>query len=175
MENYKTFETERLYLKPTTEDEASFILALLNSPKWLENIGDRNVKTLEEAKIYIQTKITPQLEKLGYSNYTVIRKADKVILGSCGLYDREGLQGIDIGFAFLPEHEKQGYAFEAANKIKEAAFQEFGISKLCAITTQTNLASQKLLVKLGLKFIKIIRIPNDDEDLMYYELDNHCL
>lgn len=46
---------------------------------------------------------------------TVIRKLDNVKIGTCGLYDREGIDGVDIGFAFLPEYEKKGFAFENAN------------------------------------------------------------
>ena len=91
---YKTFETERLILRPTTVDDAKMILDLLNSPKWIQNIGDRNVNNLDEAKAYIEAKIKPQLRRLGYSNYTLIRKSDNQKVGSCGLYDREGLEGV---------------------------------------------------------------------------------
>ena len=105
MESFKTFETERLFIKPTSQEDAEFIFELLNTPKWIENIGDRNIKSVEMAKDYIASKMHPQLERLGYGNYTLIRKIDGVKIGSCGLYDREGLEGINIGFAFLPEYE----------------------------------------------------------------------
>ena len=157
-------------LKPTIEEDAPLILALLNSPKWLQYIGDRNVHSEADAGLYIRTKMTPQLERLGYSNYTVIRKLDGEKMGVCGLYDREGLEGIDIGFAFMPEYEQKGYAFEAANEIKRAALEVFGINRICAITTRGNTASQKLLEKLGLTFSKTVQLPNDKEELMYYEL-----
>ncbi|WP_298542229.1 GNAT family N-acetyltransferase [uncultured Aquimarina sp.] len=165
----KNFETERLLLNPATIEDAIFYLELLNSPKWLQNIGDRNVKSIEDAERYITEKMTPQLERLGYSNYTVIRKSDKTKLGCCGLYDREGIEGVDIGFAFLPEYEGKGYAYESALKIKEVSITEFGIQKISAITIPENKSSQKLLEKLDFTFIKIINIPNDDEDLMLYE------
>ena len=110
MGKYKDFETEILLIKPTTEKDARLIFELFNTRKWIENIGDRNIKTVESAKAYILEKMKPQLERLGYSNYTIIRKIDNVKIGTCGLYDREGLEGIDIGFAFLPEYEKKGYA-----------------------------------------------------------------
>ena len=170
MPQYLTFETPRLFLRPTAKEDAPFILELLNTPKWLQYIGDRNVKTLEDAKTYIKTKITPQLERLGFANYTVIRKSDGAKIGSCGLYDREGLEGIDIGFAFLPLYEKQGYAFESARKIKEAATHQFGITLLKAITAKENIASQKLLEKLGLQFSKTIRLAGDTESVLLYEL-----
>ena len=172
MKSDKNFETARLILKPTTTDDAEFIFALLNSPKWLKYIGDRNVKTVAEAVNYIEEKVRPQQIDLGYSNYTVIRKSDGAKIGSCGLYDREGLENIDIGFAFLPAYEKEGYAFESAQMILGAAFNTFHLKKVCAITASENLDSQRLLEKLGLKYMRDIRLPHKYEKLMYYELNN---
>jgi len=167
---YKTFETERLFIRPTSEKDAEFILELFNTPKWIENIGDRNINSVEDAKDYINQNMISQLIKLGYSNYTLIRKIDNEKIGSCGLYDREGLEGIDIGFAFLPKYEKKGFAFEAANRLKQAAFNDFGIELINAITAKNNTSSQKLLEKLGLKFNKLTCLPNDDEELLLYTL-----
>ena len=168
--DYKRFETKRLKIRPATEEDAKFYLELLNSPKWIKYIGERNVKTEEEAKKYINEKMMSQLERLGYSNYTIIRKEDDKKIGCCGLYDREGIDGIDIGFALLTKYEKKGYAIEATAAIKEAAIREFGILKLKAITTKENIASQKLLTKLGLRYVKPIKILTDSEELMLYEL-----
>jgi len=168
---YKSFETERLILRPTSEQDSEFIFKLLNSPKWLKYIGDRNIKTVENAKDYIKEKITPQLERLGYSNYTVIRKQDHQKIGTCGLYDRPGLEGIDIGYAFLPEYENNGFAFESSNRLKEAAFNELGIKTISAITTKENTSSQKLLEKLGLKLTGTTQIPNDNEELLLYKIE----
>jgi len=171
MQSYKTFETDRLSIRPTSEEDADFILELMNTPKWIQFIGKRNLKTLEQAKNYIQTKMTPQLERLGYSNYTIIVKEGNLKVGTCGLYDRAGLEGIDIGFALLPEYEKNGFAFEASNVLKEAAFNDFGIETISAITSKDNIASQKLLEKLGLKKSGLLTLPNDDEELFVYKLE----
>ncbi len=166
--NYKTFQTDRLHLRPTTVDDAPFILELLNTPKFHKYIGDRKVRSIPDAEKYIQEKMLPQLSEKGYSNYTIIRLSDNEKLGTCGLYAREGLEDVDIGFAFLPQHEKQGYAFEAAAKLKEAAENVFHLTRLCAITTKDNFDSQKLLEKLGFQFEKLTFIPNDEEELMLY-------
>jgi len=171
MKKYAHFETERLVLRPTTEEDAGFLLDLLNSPKWLEYIGDRNVQTEEDAIQYIKNRISPQLEKLGFANFTLIRKSDGVKIGSCGLYDREGVEGIDIGFALLPAFEGLGYGFESASKVLEIGKNKFNIDKFSAITTKNNLASQRLIEKLGLRYIETIRIPNDDEELLLYVLE----
>jgi RimJ/RimL family protein N-acetyltransferase len=171
MKKPTVYETERLFLSPTSVEDAAFVLELLNSPKWIQNIGDRKVHSLAAAEDYIRTKMLPQLEALGFANYTVIRKEDGAKMGSSGLYNRDGLEGVDIGFAMLPGFEGKGYAFEAANKLMELAKGEFQLSKVSGITLESNKASQGLLEKLGLKFIKMVRLPNDPEELMLYELD----
>ncbi|MFK7809837.1 MAG: GNAT family N-acetyltransferase [Saprospiraceae bacterium] len=171
MKKYKSFETERLFLRPSAITDAPFVLELLNTPKWIKNIGDRNVKTLEDAELYIKEKMLPQLDRLGFGNYFITRKTDNVTIGSCGLYDRDGLEGVDIGFAFLPEHEGQGYAYESAVKIKEIGINEFGVKKISAITIEENVASRKLIEKLGLTFQKMINLPDDDVELMLYTLE----
>ena len=162
------FETERLLMRPTDTTDAEFILALMNTPKWLEYIGDRNVHSIDQAKDYIKNKITPQLNRLGYSNYTVIRKIDRIKMGTCGLYDREGLEGIDLGFAFLPNYKKKGFAFESVEKLKTEAYNTVNIKQLSAITKQENKESQQLLEKLGFTFLELIKIPKDTAKLMLY-------
>ena len=172
MTEYNVFETERLLLKPTSEEDAEFIFELMNTSKFLEYIGDRNVKTVASAMEYIKNKMLPQRKKLGYSNYTLIKKSDNAKIGTCGLFDREGLEGIDIGFAFLPEYEKQGFAFESADKLKNIAFNEFGITTISAITSKDNIPSQNLLKKLGLKLTGTIKLPNEDKELLIFKINS---
>lgn len=171
MDNYKTFETERLLLRPVREEDADFVLKLVNSPKFLQFIGDREVRSLKQATIYIRQKMLSQLYRLGFGHYAVIRKKDGVLLGTCGLHDREGLEGVDIGFAFLPQYERQGYAFESAERLKKAALEDFGLRQILGITSKTNGASQKLLEKLGLKFERTIILPNEEEEILLYSLN----
>lgn len=164
------FETERLLLAPTSIDDAPLFLALLNTPKWIEFIGDRNVKTIEDAQKYISDRILPQYERLGFGNYTVSLRSDGTKIGCCGLYDREGLSGVDIGFSYLPKYERQGYGYEAACCIRDAAFNDFDLQTIGAITIEKNVASRSLLEKLGLNFIKKITLENDSDELLYHEM-----
>lgn len=168
---YTTLETERLLLRPTMEEDAEFIFALMNTPKWIQNIGDRNIQTVQDAAAYIRYRMLPQLKRLGHSNCTIIRKIDQQKIGCCGLYDREGLEGVDIGFSLLPDYEKKGYGFEAANRIKQFAIEQLDIKKISGITTKENLASQRLLERLDLKLIGTTQLPNDDEELLLYQLE----
>ncbi|NJW52315.1 GNAT family N-acetyltransferase [Salinimicrobium oceani] len=175
MSSWRSFETERLILRPTSIEDADFIFELLNTPKWLQNIGDRNIRTKEDAAAYIRNKMYPQLERLGFSNYTLIRKNDQEKVGSCGLYDREGLEGVDIGYALLPQFEGNGYAYEAAVKLKAAAHNEFGITIINGITSKENLSSQRLLEKLGLLLVGTTRLPGEDVDLLLFKTDPHSV
>lgn len=164
----KEIETVRLYLKAVDIEDAPFILELLNTPKWIRFVGDRNVKDLASATEYIENRMLPQMEACGFGNYLLVRKEDGAKMGTCGLYKREGLDGVDIGFAMLPNFEGKGYSTEAATKLKQLAKTEFQLEKLNGITLPENIASRKLLEKLGLKLEGTIRLPNDVEDLLLY-------
>ena len=163
-------QTDRLLLTPTSIEDAPLFLALLNTPKWIEFIGDRNVRTIEDAQKYISDRVLPQYERLGYGNYTVSLRTDGTKIGCCGLYDREGLQGVDIGFSYLPSYERKGYGYEAACCVRDAAFNDFGLQTIGAITIEKNVASRGLLEKLGLVFKKKIKLENAAEELLYYEI-----
>ena len=168
---YASFYTERMYLRPTVEEDAPFILELLNTPKWLQFVGDRDVHSVEEAKSYIEQRMLPQLRTHGYSNYTMIRTDDQVKIGCCGLYDREGLEGVDIGFALLPAYENMGYAFEGSSEIMRAAKEHFSIRKIKGITSKQHFASQKLLRKLGMVCTGQVVLPDEDEELLVFETE----
>lgn len=166
MSSFKTFETERLYLRPINRGDAAFIFELFNTPKWLQFIGNRNLQTIVDAKAYIVNKMLPQLERLGFSNNTVVRKADGAKICTCGLYDRAGVEGLDKGFALLPQYEKQGYAYEAANRILQFAVEDLKGAEVLGITSKDNYSSQKLLKKLGLKFTEEICLPGEEEKVL---------
>ena len=162
-------ETERLTLKPASTDDSEFFLELYNMPKFIRFIGDRNLRTKEDAENYISNRFLPQFEKLGFGNYVVILKEENKKIGAVGIFEREGLDILDIGFSFFEEYEGKGFAYESASKLRDFAKEKFGIEKLSAITVKDNFSSQKLIEKLGLKFQKFVTLPNDEVELMYYE------
>ncbi len=165
------YNSDRLTLIPTSVSDAAFQLEVMNQPKWIVNIGDRNVRTIAEAEDYIQTKMISQYRRLGFGNYTIWRKADNKRVGFIGIYDREGFMGFDLGFALHPLYEKQGYALEAGQCLLKAARTIFRLDKLSAITIPSNVESQRLLDKLGFSFIRNTTVAEDPELLMLYQLD----
>ncbi|MFC3159934.1 Protein N-acetyltransferase, RimJ/RimL family [Chryseobacterium arachidis] len=165
------YETERLILRPISLEDGEFILDLYNRPKFIKFIGDRNLKTVADAENYIQNRFLPQMERLGFGNYLMITKDENQKVGAVGIFEREGLDVVDIGFSLLDEFEGKGYAYEAAIKVKSIGMNDFGLKKISAITTKDNFSSQKLIEKLGLKFQKLVNIAGDPEELMYYETE----
>ncbi|WP_374472685.1 GNAT family N-acetyltransferase [Phenylobacterium sp.] len=145
--------TQRLTLTPPVEGDAAFVLELLNDPGWIANIGDRGVRTLDQAKTYIA-------ERFGAGHWFVVRDAAGEPLGMCGIIlGREGLDCPDIGYAFLARHGGHGYATEAAGAVLRYAREALGLPQVVAITAPHNAASQRVLEKIGLRFVEMIQLP----------------
>ncbi|WP_284462429.1 GNAT family N-acetyltransferase [Chryseobacterium sp.] len=167
----KIYETERLILRPMSPEDRDFIFELYNAPKFIQYIGDRNIKTLEDAENYIRNRFMPQIERLGYGNYLLITKEQNKKIGAVGIFEREGLDILDIGYSLLEEFEGKGYAYEAAQKVKSIGMDDFELPKISAIISKDNVSSQKLIEKLGLKFQKHVTLPGESEELNYYETE----
>lgn len=144
----KILETERLILRELVADDGEFMNALLNSPGFLKYIGDRCVRTNENAAEFIETRYRKGYRENGYGLWGVELKGGGLI-GICGFVRRDSLPGADIGFAFLPEFEGRGYAFEAASATMNFGRQNLGFTRVLAITTPDNEKSERLLLKLG--------------------------
>jgi len=161
-------ETPRLRIRAFTVDDAPFAYELVNDPDWIRNIGDRNVRTLEDARGYLERGPIAMQEKHGFSLFAVILKESDVTIGMCGLIRREVLEDVDIGFAFLPAYRGQGYALESAQAVMDYAWGPLGLERLVAIVAPGNAPSIRLLESLGFTFERMMRLPNDDEDLRLY-------
>ena len=161
-------ETERLRLRYFTLDDTEFIIRLLNSPGWIEFIGDRNVKTEEQAKAYLLNGPMKSYEVNGYGLCLVETKADNVPIGMCGIINRANMEGQDIGFAFLTEYVGLGYGYEIASATLTYAMNELRIPCVFAVTLPTNKPSIKLLEKIGLQFKRNFSFPDEDEILMLF-------
>lgn len=166
-----TLQTERLLLREYTLADAEFIIALLNTPGWLRYIGDRNVKTIEDAESYLNNGPIKSYAQNGFGLYAVVLKETGETIGSCGIIRRDTLEHEDIGYAFLTEHTGKGYAYEAASAVLEEAKNKLGLKNILAIVTQDNTASIALLEKLGLKYKRNIVMPGDDTELRLHGVD----
>ena len=171
---YKTFgvskilQTRRLILRKLTVKDAPFILQLLNTESFKKYVGDRKIYNLDAAENYILNGVLRSYTDNGFGLWLFQLKTDMTAIGICGLIKREGLQDIDIGFAMLPEFEKNGYAFEIASATLKYGHRKLGIGRIVAITTKDNKQSIKLLVKIGLQYERDTHLPNDVTPLMLF-------
>ncbi|HEX2190623.1 MAG TPA: GNAT family N-acetyltransferase [Longimicrobiaceae bacterium] len=160
--------TARLALRRLSLADAEFILELVNDPDWLRNIGDRGVRTLEDARGYLLRGPMAMYEQLGYGLWRVELRDDGEPIGICGLVRRDALPDVDVGFAFLPRFRARGYAYEAAAATVEYAERALGLSRVVAVVSPGNDASIRLLEKLGMRRERAVRLgPGADEVLLY--------
>jgi RimJ/RimL family protein N-acetyltransferase len=164
-------ETERLLLRQFSAEDAEFILQLLNEPSWIQNIGDRGVRTLDDARAYISNGPVTSYAKNGFGLYLVVLKETNESIGMCGLIKRDTLEDVDIGYAFLPKFWGKGYAVESALAVKDYAKDGIGLKRLVAITDPANKGSIRVLEKIGLRFERMVRLSADDIDLILFAID----
>ena len=165
----KILETERLLLRQMdSANDAEFIFALLNSPKFIEYIGDRGVRNAGEANHFIENRYRQSYRDHGFGLYAVELKSDATPVGICGFVKRDELPDPDIGFAFLPEFERNGYGLESAEAVMKYGREILGLSRIMAITSQDNTSSGKLLEKIGFRFDRLIETQDGSEALKLY-------
>lgn len=161
-------ETERLRIRRFTLKDAPFVIELINMPSWLEFIGDRGVRTVDDAEIYILNNSLRSYEQFGFGPYLVELKDTQISIGLCGLHRRPAMDDIDIGFALLPDYAGKGYGYEAATAVIAHAQDVLGLTRITGITKPTNVPSIRLLEKLGLQFEKKIRFGANKEDSLLF-------
>lgn len=164
----QVLETERLALREVEAADAAFVLELLNSPGFLENIGDRGVRTEDEARAYIADRMLKSYADHGFGMWIVIERLGGRRVGMAGLVRRDGLDCPDVGYAFLPDAWGRGYAQEAAAAVMRHARERLGIGPLAAITSPENYASMAVLKKVGFTFQRMITLPGADRESTFF-------
>jgi RimJ/RimL family protein N-acetyltransferase len=158
-------QTSRLRLRKIDDSDAPFIFILLNDPDFLRNIGDRGVHREEDAHRYIANGPQAMYRQHGFGLY-LVELEDGTAIGTCGLIKRDGLEDVDIGFAFLPAYRGRGYAQEAAQAVMDYGREKLGLRRILAIVTPANGSSIRLLGKIGLSQEGRVTLPGGDEELL---------
>jgi RimJ/RimL family protein N-acetyltransferase len=161
-------ETERLFLREMTPEDAAFILKLVNDPAWIQFIGDKGIRTIADARDYIVRGPMEMYSQLGFGLWLVELRHDRTAIGMCGLIKRPALQDVDVGFAFLPEYRGQGYAVESASAAISYGRRILGLTTVAAIMAPNNERSRRVLEKLGFQFERIIKLSSDGPDVSLY-------
>jgi ribosomal-protein-alanine N-acetyltransferase len=161
-------ETERLTLRRLTPDDAAFIFRLVNEPYWLRFIGEKGVKTLDDARNYIRTGPMASYERFGFGIYLAELKGSGRPIGICGFVKRDALEHPDIGFALLSEFWGQGYAYESATAVMAFGKDVLGLERILAVTNPDNYSSIRVLEKLGLRADGTVLLTEDGPELRVY-------
>lgn len=161
-------ETARLALTRLSDDDGEFIVRLLNEPSFLRYIGDRGVRTPEDARRYIREGPAAGYSRYGHGLMRVGLKPAGIPIGICGVLRRDTLPEPDLGFSLLPEYWSQGYAHEAAAAVMRHARDVLRLGRVLAITTTDNDPSMRLLARLGFRFERLVRLGDDPTELRLF-------
>ena len=161
-------ETERLQLRMLSLDDAEFVLRLLNEPSFIQNIGDRGVRTIDDARAYILKGPIASYEKFGFGLWMVETRLENTPIGICGLLKRDVLDDVDIGYALLPEFWSQGYALESASAVIRYASENLGLKRIVAVVNSDNQSSIRLLEKMGFKYERMVRLSEGADEIKLF-------
>ena len=160
-------DTPRLRLRPFTLDDAAFIVGLVNDPDWLRYIGDKGVRTVDDARRYLREGPLASYARHGFGLLAV--EVDGEPIGMCGLLKRDALPDPDLGFAYLPRARGRGYALEAARAVLDAA-REAGHQRVLAVVTPGNARSIAVLEKAGFAFERETPLGDDAAPVRVYAI-----
>jgi RimJ/RimL family protein N-acetyltransferase len=163
--------TNRLRLRHARLTDAAAMLLLVNEPEFLQNIGDKQVRNLTQAEQYLQNGAIASYQQHGFGLYLVERLSDNATLGLCGLVQRDYLPQPDVGYALFKEYSGQGYVSEAALAVVAYARNSLNLQKLCAIVSPDNLASKRILAKVGMQAAGQIQLPDSATLVDFYRID----
>lgn len=161
-------QTDRLILRYLTTDDAEFVLRLVNDPSFIANIGDRGIRSLEQATNYLLDGPMSSYRHHGHGPYMVALKAALVPIGLCGLLKRLQFDDVDLGYALLPEFWRQGFAFEAASAVLDYAYDSLNLPRTLGLVSPDNAPSIRLLEKLGFEFSELRQMKEDGPPTAVY-------
>lgn len=163
--------TERLHMRWLVPGDEDILLAIWNDPAFMRNVGDRGVRTTEQAIEAMANGPLMLYEKYGYGPFRVALADSDEAIGLCGLFKRDNLEDPDIGFALLPDYCGKGLAYESAVAVRDYARDTLRLTRMTAIVSKDNAASIGLIEKLGLHFDSKILMPGEDEEICLYVID----
>lgn len=167
----ESIHSERLILRPFVPGDARFIFELVNDSSFIQNIGDRGVRTLADAEKYIVNGPLASYAKNGFGLMAVTLKQSGETIGMCGLIKRDTLEDVDIGYAFLPRFWSKGYAVESARAVMMGRAKALGLNRVVAIVDPANTGSIRVLERLGMSFEKMVKLSAEDIDLKLFAIN----
>jgi hypothetical protein len=163
-------KTSRTSIRHFNEDDAGFILTLLNEPAFINNIGDKQVRNLKDAVNYLVNGPIASYHANGFGLYCVVERSSGQAIGTCGLVSRPELTMPDLGYAILTSHCQQGFAKEASEAVLLHSKNSLSLKSLQAVTLTDNVPSNRLLNSLGFRLLDTIELYASINNLYQIEL-----
>lgn len=161
-------QTERLLLREFTLDDAEAYWPLVSLPEVLRHTGELPRTSLDEVHQTLLDRPIRDYSVHGYGRMACIEKGSGRLVGFSGLKYLEDLQEVDIGYRFLPDCWGKGYATESARALMQHGMLEHGITRVIGLVEPANVASVRVLTKLGLTFERRIRPDGCASELELY-------
>ncbi|MBS0320092.1 MAG: GNAT family N-acetyltransferase [Proteobacteria bacterium] len=161
-------ETPRLALRRFTDDDAAFIVEQVNDPHWIRYIGERNVRSEDDARAYLARSFHAHYARHGFGLWAVEARDSRAVVGMCGLIKRDALDDVDLGYSLLPRYRGRGFAFEAARATLRHGHGVLGMARIVAITAPDNHRSSALLRALGMRYERTLQLPGYDGDSLLF-------
>jgi RimJ/RimL family protein N-acetyltransferase len=146
------FQTPRLTLRQFTEADAPLLLALNSDPDVLKYLHEPLLQDEDHAKTILHSIIFPQYKK-NLGRWAIHTRENNEFIGWCGLKYRPELDEIDLGYRLMQKAWGKGYATEAAQYTLEHGFNILDLKLITGRAHVENLASIKVLEKIGMNFI----------------------
>lgn len=161
-------QTKRLIIRHFELTDTEYVLKQLNDEAFIRYIADKRVRTVTDAQNYLENGPIASYKRYGFGLNAITLKESGTVVGMCGLVKRDELDIPDLGYAFLPEYWGRGYAFEASKAVLEDAISTHHMKAILGVTLPDNVASNKLLVKLGFVSNQVIELYGSENNLYRY-------
>ncbi|NQE32534.1 GNAT family N-acetyltransferase [Microcoleus asticus] len=158
-------ETARLYLRQFTPEDLDELYRIYSDAEIMKYLT--GVKTKEETAIAIHTMLQ-RWEQNNFGMWALVHKIDRKLIGRCGLAFLDKTPEVELGYAIDKVYWNQGLATEASFASLNYGFQILNLDRIVAIARPENIASQRVIQKVGMKYEKNARYY--ETDVLYYSI-----
>ena len=163
----RNIETPRLQLRQFTPDDAEELYYIYSHPGLFKYMSNEKPLLLEQTKAAIQS-MTENWEKYNFGVWAIVHKEDRRLIGHCGLKFLENTTEVQVGYLLLESYWNQGLATEAASAALKYGFEVINLPRIVAIAKPENIASRRVMEKMGMKYEKDAYFY--ENDVVYYSI-----
>ncbi|MDC1327201.1 GNAT family N-acetyltransferase [Ulvibacter sp.] len=164
-------ESERLLLRQFSLNDIEAVYQFNSNVELHRYTGDEIINSRQRAEQIIKDIWLKDYTNYGYGRWALIYKPENKIIGFAGLKYLAEIGETDIGYRILPQYWGKGLVSEIAKKIIPYGFNELNLKRIIGITMPENIASCKVLEKIGFSFYKEDGYHGDGNTYNWYKID----